>query len=73
VPLLVDRERSLVKRLGVGVAPLGIVEQRELVEAGCQILMGGTEGLFRNLNRLPSYGNRLGVFLLLVELLYLVV
>jgi hypothetical protein len=39
--LFVDRQRPLVERLGLGVAALGVVQQREVVEDGAHDLVVG--------------------------------
>jgi hypothetical protein len=42
-----DRERTLVQRLGLSVAPLPIVEPSEVVEGDADIQMVGTQRPFR--------------------------
>ena len=67
--LLADRQRSLVQRLGVGVATLILVERSQVVQRIRDIGMIGTEGFL--LDRQRSLIQRLGLgvaTLILVEL-----
>ena len=43
--LLVDRERALVERLGLGIAALGLIQHGEVVEVGADIRVVGAERL----------------------------
>ena len=43
--LLEDRQRPLMKRLGLGVLALGVIERRQVVEAGGQAWVCGSEFL----------------------------
>ena len=57
--LLVDRQRALVQRLGLGIAALGAIQLGEVVEVGADIRVVGAERLL--VDRQRALVQRLGL------------
>ena len=56
---LADRQRSLVQRFRIGIAPLLVVQERKIVQRRCDIGMIGTERFFAYRQR--ALVQRLGI------------
>jgi hypothetical protein len=66
-----DRQALLVKRLGLGVAALSAVHFGEVVEAGRDSGMIGSQRLLKDCQRLLGYGNSIVIAALAIQLEHL--
>src|SRR5215470_12023807 len=66
--LLMDRQRSLEERLGIGVAPLVVVEESQIVKLCYEIGILSTAQILVDHEQALSERNRIGVFALTIKL-----